>query len=169
MPRLNGIIETAIHVRDLSASAGFYQQVLGLELMGRTDRLCALSVAGRHLLLLFLEGGTSEPLEIPGGILPPHGGSGPLHFAFAIDRNDLASWEQRLREKGVAVESRVKMGNSAERASTSATPTATWSNWLLPAPGRFIDMGEVAWGRRLAAGLRGSPWTRLAAAFRTPC
>ena len=108
MPHLNGIIETAIHVRDLSASAGFYQQVLGLELMERTDRLCALSVAGRHLLLLFLEGGTSEPLEIPGGILPPHGGSGPLHFAFAIDRNDLASWEQRLREKGVAVESRVK-------------------------------------------------------------
>jgi len=108
MPHLNGIIETAIHVRDLSASAGFYQQVLGLELMERTDRLCALSVAGRHLLLLFLEGGTSEPLEIPGGILPPHGGSGPLHFAFAIDRNDLASWEQRLREKGVAVESRVQ-------------------------------------------------------------
>ena len=108
MPRLNGIIETAIHVRDLSASACFYQEVLGLELIERTDRLCALSVAGRHLLLLFLEGGTSEPLEIPGGILPPHGGSGPLHFAFAIDRNELASWEQRLREKGVAVESRVK-------------------------------------------------------------
>ena len=108
MPRLNGIIETAIHVRDLSASACFYQEVLGLELIERTDRLCALSVAGRHLLLLFLEGGTSEPLEIPGGILPPHGGSGPLHFAFAIDRNELASWEQRLREKGVAVKSRVK-------------------------------------------------------------
>jgi catechol 2,3-dioxygenase-like lactoylglutathione lyase family enzyme len=108
MPHLNGIIETAIHVRDLSASARFYQQVLGLELMERTDRFCALSVAGRHLLLLFLEGGTSEPLEIPGGILPPHGGSGPLHFAFAIDRNDLASWEQRLRDKSVAVESRVK-------------------------------------------------------------
>lgn len=108
MPRLHGILETAIHVRNLSASACFYQEILGLELIERTDRLCALSVAGRHLLVLFLEGGTSEPLEIPGGILPPHGGSGPLHFAFAIDRNELASWEQRLREKGVAVQSRVE-------------------------------------------------------------
>lgn len=108
MPRLHGILETAIHLRNLSASACFYQEILGLELIERTDRLCALSVAGRHLLVLFLEGGTSEPLEIPGGILPPHGGSGPLHFAFAIDRNELASWEQRLREKGVAVQSRVE-------------------------------------------------------------
>jgi catechol 2,3-dioxygenase-like lactoylglutathione lyase family enzyme len=107
MPRLNGIIETAFHVRDLSASAGFYQHVLGLELIERGERLCALSVAGRHLLLLFLEGGTNEPLETAGGIIPPHDGSGALHFAFAIDRSDLAPWEQRLRQKGVAVESRV--------------------------------------------------------------
>jgi catechol 2,3-dioxygenase-like lactoylglutathione lyase family enzyme len=107
MPRLNGIIETAIHVRDLPTSARFYQEVLGLELIESGERLCALSVAGRHLFLLFLEGGTYEPLEIPGGTIPPHGGSGPLHFAFAIDRDQVASWEERLREKGVAVESRV--------------------------------------------------------------
>jgi len=107
MPRLNGIIETAIHVRDLSASASFYQQVLGLELIERSERLCALGVAGRHLLLLFLEGGTNEPLETPGGIIPPHNGSGALHFAFAIDRSELEAWVERLREKGVAIESRV--------------------------------------------------------------
>ena len=107
MPRLNGIIETAIHVRDLSASAGFYQQVLGLELLERGERLCAMSVAGRHLLLLFLQGGSSEPVETAGGTIPPHDGSGALHFAFAIDRSELAPWEQRLRENGVPVESRV--------------------------------------------------------------
>jgi catechol 2,3-dioxygenase-like lactoylglutathione lyase family enzyme len=108
MPRLNGIIETAIHVRDLSASACFYQEVLGLELVAQSERLCALSVAGRHLLLLFLEGGTSEPIEIPGGTIPPHDGSGSLHFAFAIDRSELASWEQWLRDKGITVESCVR-------------------------------------------------------------
>lgn len=107
MPRLNGIIETAIHVRDLSASAGFYQQVLGLELIERGERLCAMSVAGRHLLLLFLEGGSTEPVETAGGTIPPHDGSGALHFAFAIDRSELAPWEQRLRDIGVPVESRV--------------------------------------------------------------
>jgi len=107
MPRLNGIIETAIHVRDLSASAEFYQQVLGLEVIKRSERLCALSVAGRHLLLLFLEGGSTEAVETPGGIIPPHDGSGALHFAFAIDRDELAPWERRLSEQGVTVESRV--------------------------------------------------------------
>ena len=107
MPRLNGIIETTIHVKDLAASAAFYQHVLGLELVERSERLCVLSVAGRHLLLLFLEGGTNEPVETPGGIIPPHDGSGALHFAFAIDRGELEPWEQRLREKGVAIESRV--------------------------------------------------------------
>lgn len=107
MSRLNGIIETAIHVRDLSASAGFYQQVLGLELIERSERLCAMSVAGRHLLLLFLQGGSTEPVETGGGTIPPHDGSGSLHFAFAIDRSELAPWEKRLREKGVPVESRV--------------------------------------------------------------
>jgi catechol 2,3-dioxygenase-like lactoylglutathione lyase family enzyme len=107
MPRLNGILETAIHVRDLSASAGFYQQVLGLELIERSERLCALSVAGRHLLLLFLQGGSSKPLETAGGMIPPHDGSGSLHFAFAIDRIELEPWVERLRERGVALESRV--------------------------------------------------------------
>jgi catechol 2,3-dioxygenase-like lactoylglutathione lyase family enzyme len=115
MPRLNGIIETTIHVKDLAASAAFYQHVLGLELVERSERLCVLSVAGRHLLLLFLEGGTNEPLETPGGIIPPHDGSGALHFAFAIDRSELEPWEQRLREKGVAIESRVnwELGGSS--------------------------------------------------------
>jgi catechol 2,3-dioxygenase-like lactoylglutathione lyase family enzyme len=107
MPRLNGVIETAIHARDLSASVAFYQEVLGLELIERSERLCALGVAGKHLLLLFLEGGTSEPLETAGGIIPPHDGSGKLHFAFAIDRSELEPWVERLREKGVDIESRV--------------------------------------------------------------
>lgn len=107
MPRLNGIIETAIHVRDLPASAEFYRGVLGLELVERSERLCALSVAGRQLFLLFLQDGSNEPVETPGGIIPPHDGSGALHFAFSIDRSELNSWEQQLREKGVAVESRV--------------------------------------------------------------
>jgi len=108
MPRLNGIIEMAIHVRDLSASAAFYQRVLGLEVVERSERFCALSVAGRHLLLLFLERGTTEPLETAGGIIPPHDGSGSLHFALAIDRSELEPWAEQLRDKGVSLESRVE-------------------------------------------------------------
>jgi catechol 2,3-dioxygenase-like lactoylglutathione lyase family enzyme len=45
---------------------------------------------------------------IPGGIIPPHGGSGSLHFAFAIRAEDVRAWEQRLADAGIAIESRVR-------------------------------------------------------------
>ena len=47
-------------------------------------------------------------VTLPGGVIPPHGGSGHLHFAFAIPAEDLRAWEQRLGEAGVKIESRVK-------------------------------------------------------------
>jgi catechol 2,3-dioxygenase-like lactoylglutathione lyase family enzyme len=46
-------------------------------------------------------------VKLPGGTVPPHGGSGALHVAFAIDSGELPAWERRLDDKGVAVESTV--------------------------------------------------------------
>ena len=45
---------------------------------------------------------------LPGGVIPPHDGSGHLHFALAIPADEFAAWEERLRDSGVAIESRVK-------------------------------------------------------------
>ena len=47
-------------------------------------------------------------LIVVGGVIPPHGGSGPLHFAFAIREQDFAAWQQRLTEAGIAIESCVQ-------------------------------------------------------------
>ena len=58
--------------------------------------------------MLFLRGATREPVRLSGGLIPPHDGSGHLHFAFAIPSGELPAWERRLGETGVAVESRVK-------------------------------------------------------------
>ncbi len=44
---------------------------------------------------------------MPGGIIPPHNGSGELHLAFAIAAAELEAWERRLSEKAIAIESRV--------------------------------------------------------------
>ena len=33
MPRVTGILETAIHVRDLAIAVGFYRNLLGFEVM----------------------------------------------------------------------------------------------------------------------------------------
>ena len=58
------------------------------------------------MLLLFLRGSTLEPLHLPGGTIPPHDGSGPLHMAFAIAADELPVWERRLGEHKVAIEGR---------------------------------------------------------------
>ncbi len=107
MPAFSGILETALHVADMQSAAQFYEQVLGLTPMDGDDRFRAYSVAGKDVLLLFKQGGTTEPLRLPGGTIPPHGGSGVLHMAFAIAASDLPAWEEQLRRHGVAIESRV--------------------------------------------------------------
>ena len=72
------------------------------------ERFAALSVAGQDVLLLFLQGGTVEPAVLPnGGVIPPHDGSGQNHLGLAIPMTELAEWESRLAERGIAIESRV--------------------------------------------------------------
>jgi len=61
---------------------------------------------GSSALLLFRRGASLETMTMPGGTIPPHDGSGPLHVAFAITADELAPWEERLRERGIAVEGR---------------------------------------------------------------
>jgi catechol 2,3-dioxygenase-like lactoylglutathione lyase family enzyme len=107
-PALSGILETALHVEDLTRASDFYEQVLGLVRIAGDDRFRAYGVAGRDVLLLFKRGGTSQPLAFPGGVIPPHGGSGQLHVAFSIAAADLAAWESRLSGHGVPIESRVR-------------------------------------------------------------
>jgi catechol 2,3-dioxygenase-like lactoylglutathione lyase family enzyme len=57
------------------------------------------------VLLLFQRGSTLQPVVLPGGTIPPHDGSGPIHVAFAIAADELPNWERRLGEHGVAIES----------------------------------------------------------------
>ena len=43
-------------------------------------------------------------------MIPPHGGRGQLHLAFAIAAGDLEAWEQWLAARGVTLESKVRWG-----------------------------------------------------------
>jgi catechol 2,3-dioxygenase-like lactoylglutathione lyase family enzyme len=51
------------------------------------------------VLLLCKRGGSLAPEHFP-----PHDGSGPVHLAFSIAEADLAAWEGRLEERGIAIE-----------------------------------------------------------------
>ena len=112
--RLDGVIETALYVGDLSAARDFYARVLGCPVLLDTARLVALDVAGRSVLLLFQRGATESPLPTPGGVVPGHGGRGVQHFAFAVAPDALDGWAARLAAAGVAVESRVRWPRGGE-------------------------------------------------------
>ena len=106
MPKLNGVLETALYVDDVARARRFYEDVLGLSPIFQDARLTAYAIGGRSVLLLFGRGSAVETVHMPGGTIPPHDGSGPLHIAFAIAAEELAEWEQRLTAHDVAIEGR---------------------------------------------------------------
>jgi len=107
MPELRGIKETCLYVSDLKRAVAFYEQVLALRRMAGDERFCALSVADNHVLLLFKQGASIEPMSVPGGTIPAHDGNGPMHVGFAVPPESLAEWEEVLAQNGVPIESRV--------------------------------------------------------------
>jgi catechol 2,3-dioxygenase-like lactoylglutathione lyase family enzyme len=110
---VTGIVESAVYVEDLDRSLRFYQDLFGFEVEIHDDLICVLRVPGRQALILFPKriaaepGRTSSPAGTVEGVIPPHGGSGRLHFAFGILAAELPAWERRLAERGIAIDGRV--------------------------------------------------------------
>jgi catechol 2,3-dioxygenase-like lactoylglutathione lyase family enzyme len=108
-PPIRGVIETILYTDDLPSAVAFYRDVLGLSAIKTDgDRFQAFDAGASRVLLLFKRGGTLAPTPVPGGIIPPHDGSGPHHIAFAIDAGDYETWCDRLRQRGVAIESETR-------------------------------------------------------------
>jgi catechol 2,3-dioxygenase-like lactoylglutathione lyase family enzyme len=101
MPPLDGLLETALYVDDPAHSASFYREVFGFEEMVASDRLHALVIPERIVLLLFRKGASAS--------LPvPHDGSGQSHLAFAIPSAALEDWKRWLDRHDIPiVETRV--------------------------------------------------------------
>ena len=115
--QVGGILETALYVSDIRRSAEFYRRLFDFPTLLESDRLIALNVAGKSVLLLFPEGGTTDPFPVPGGVgvIPPHGGlRGGYHFAFSIASEDVEAWQGRLESEGVEVESVVTWPGGAK-------------------------------------------------------
>jgi len=110
MPKLTGILETALYVEDLERAAGFYEKVFGFSRLLCDDRMVALNICDepRAVLLLFLRGASADGAEVPGGHIPPHDGNGQVHFAFAIEENAVDLWRAHLRHCGVEIISEVQ-------------------------------------------------------------
>jgi len=104
MPKLDGILETALYTDDMARARAFYEGTLGLAPIFGDNRLTAYGVAGRDVLLIFRRGSATQTVTIPGGTIPGHDGAGPLHIAFRIGKDALAEWERHLASRGVAIE-----------------------------------------------------------------
>lgn len=112
--QVGGILETALYVADVTRSAEFYRRLFGFGVLLESERLIALDVAGRNVLLLFTQGATDEPFAVPGGLIPGHRGAAGGHFAFSIASEDVESWRDRLESEGVPVESVVSWPGGAK-------------------------------------------------------
>ena len=104
------MLEFGLYVEDVSRAVEFYTRLFGFPVLISKERIAALDVEGKQVLLLFKRGASSEPMNVPGGVLPPHDGKGTTHFAFAVGESDLDRWEEWLREQDVAIESRIEWG-----------------------------------------------------------
>jgi catechol 2,3-dioxygenase-like lactoylglutathione lyase family enzyme len=113
MPIVTGILETALYASDRHRTADFYRRLFGFATLRDMERLTALDVASRSVLLVFQAKTTDEPLHTPGGDIPPHPGRAPTHLAFSIAKDEVEAWRQRLTDEGVAVESLVEWPSGA--------------------------------------------------------
>jgi catechol 2,3-dioxygenase-like lactoylglutathione lyase family enzyme len=110
-PSTGRIIETALYAADVNRAAKWYQEIFGFPIIfEQGDRLRTLQVAPDQVLLLFKEGASLAPTVLPGGMIPAHNGSGPMHLAFAMRTAEAEQWVKHLNARGVEIESRVNWG-----------------------------------------------------------
>ncbi|MCX5493520.1 VOC family protein [Kaistia dalseonensis] len=136
-PPISGVLETAIYVDDVERAAAFYQSVLGLPAMIVDPRLVALNAGPASVLLIFKRGATQDDIHLPGGTIPAHDGSGPLHFALAIPSGSIDEWRAHLKARGVALTAEMSWPQGGESLYFNdpdghvvelATP-GVWSNY----------------------------------------
>lgn len=108
MPKLIRVLETVLYVADLDRADAFYRHVLGLPCIHADHRMRGYDIGGNGVLLLFPTGGSLDAIETPGGSIPPHDGSGPMHVAFSIPQGELAVWQEHLTAAGIVLEGRTQ-------------------------------------------------------------
>ena len=102
--RIQAVVETAIYVDDLRATEIFYRTVLGLPVIGKEPgRHVFFQVGEASVLLAFLAEAT-----LKGDQLPPHGATGPGHFALGIEAESFDAWRKLLQGHGVSIEKEVE-------------------------------------------------------------
>lgn len=100
VPPIEAVVETAVYAAELDAAEAFYAGVLRLPVIGREPgRQVFFRVGAAGVLLVFDPAAT-----LAGGSFPPHGATGPGHFALGIRPDALDEWRRHLTASGIAIE-----------------------------------------------------------------
>ncbi len=134
MPRVRGILETALYVNEMDRATEFYQRVLGFGVLDSSERLTALRVATDQVLLVIKKGSSVRPTEKPFGTIPPTDGDGQLHLAFGVAKSELQDWENTLRANGIEVESKLEW------------PEGGYSLYFRDPDGHILELKTSDWG-----------------------
>jgi catechol 2,3-dioxygenase-like lactoylglutathione lyase family enzyme len=105
IPPLNRILESSLYVDSLERSEAFYHEVFGFQQILSDERMRALAVPGRQVLLLFRRGGSIHRSPTPYGFIPPHDAAGTQHLCFSIDHEQFATWRNHFQRLGISIES----------------------------------------------------------------
>jgi catechol 2,3-dioxygenase-like lactoylglutathione lyase family enzyme len=103
MPRLTRIFETVLYADDLEAAQLFYNGVLGMDVVQRSDLFVTFR-CGEGVLLVFDPDKSSQD----GRSVPTHGARGPGYIAFAVREADLDWWREHLQKHGIEIEDKVE-------------------------------------------------------------
>jgi catechol 2,3-dioxygenase-like lactoylglutathione lyase family enzyme len=101
--RARELLEASVYADDLEAAERFYRDVLGLTLIAKAEGRHVFFRCGARVFLVF----NPDATLVPSSPVPPHGGRGPGHAAFAVPLDELPRWRQHLDRCGVPVEREV--------------------------------------------------------------
>jgi len=93
------IKETSLYVFSLDNSKRFYNGLLELEIISEVPGRHIFFRIGSSILLCFLPETTSKD-----EILPPHGGSGQIHLAFEVQKENYEQAKKEIQLKGIKIE-----------------------------------------------------------------
>ncbi|WP_207496682.1 VOC family protein [Aridibaculum aurantiacum] len=96
--KISQIKETCLYVKDLEATRQFYHGKLGLPMISLVEGRHVFFRAGSSVLLCFIAAKTEQEK-----ILPPHGASGVIHFAFEVAKADYAATLSELQQQHVKI------------------------------------------------------------------
>src|SRR3546814_12602882 len=96
-PPITGVLETALYVDDLARSTAFFEDIVGLKAMFRSERLIAYDAGPQAVLLVFERGRSTADSIYERGTIHGHDGAGPLPMAFRIRAEKRRVGEEDVR------------------------------------------------------------------------